>query len=47
MGLYSYNQMVAIWGKDDKQVQSIKRFIEIIGWCVENTTLRAFRRLED
>lgn len=45
MKLYSYNQLVSLYGKDDLQVIKIYKFISIIGDCVTNRDLEAFRRV--
>jgi hypothetical protein len=43
MTLYSYNQLVALLGKDNKQVKLVEEYIKSIGWCDENKTKEAFR----
>ena len=50
--LLSYNQMKAIYGKDDKQVAEIKRHLDAISIGPDGTVaysnydLEAFKRLE-
>ena len=34
--LYSYNQLKALYGKEDRQVKRIKRFINNIGDCISD-----------
>ena len=46
MILYSYNQLKALYGIKDRQVRLIDEFIKSIGNCIENKTLKAFKRLE-
>jgi len=45
--LYSYNQLKALYGEEDRQVKLINDFIKNIGDCTENRTLEAFKRKED
>lgn len=44
--LYSLNQLIALYGKKDKQVIAITKFIELIGNCVSNKTFEAFKRID-
>ena len=51
--LLSYNQMEGIFGKDDKQVQQIRKHLDCINpnknICAEshNNSLEAFRRMSN
>jgi hypothetical protein len=42
--LYSYNELLAIYGPEDKQVKGIKEYLDIIGFIPSNCDLPAFSR---
>jgi len=46
-GLYSYNQLEILKGKNNQQVKAIDDFISSIGECYSNRCLEAFRLLEE
>jgi len=44
--LYSYNQLLSLYGENDSQVKTIKKMLGISFSDIHNRTLEAFKRIE-
>lgn len=44
--LYSYNELLAIYGPEDQQVKRIKEYLDLVGLIPSNCSLPAFSRCE-